>query len=61
MNAEQTYRLIRLIIVALLICVTSITIICLVLHKNPSSINTTVSFKEVQLEIACEFYDGRGE
>lgn len=57
MSATQKCGLIRFLYTALLICVTTIIILCLVLTKNPSSIHATVNFKEVQLEMSCEFYD----
>lgn len=57
MNAEQKFRLARIIILAMAVAFTTIVIAWLVVIHNPSSLDVAVDFKNASIEVNCDFTD----
>ena len=57
MNAEQKFNLVKTVIVATALAITSIAIVWLVVTHKPSSMKTLVNFSSKQIEVDCTFYE----
>lgn len=57
MNAEQKFNLVKTVIVATALAITSIAIVWLVVTHKLSSMKTLVNFSSKQIEVDCTFYE----